>query len=595
MTESIAAQYSLSRMRSKILTTWDAPWEMISVDRQRDFDALWQELRNVEQADAWSSVVLQCGRILEFALGLKYVAPGVPARPIRKPTLSALLKNAYALGAVLGSKKSGASPVAGDTLRRLRNLAAHYDELSTPSELHATQAILILLVFIEAVAGDRALPFSFEKILDGVDADDEDWLLRNWQFLSPNFLLRSVLDGSDEFVTCLLSEGTQEVFDKLLQATSGRSLARLPWRMRRLGSYSVELAVALDRHLVWILARLSLGSSANWGFFLKESFALGFKSYYDALMVLIPYDSEWILNRFRGGASVNNTAWTVRTLRKNNRTQWRELCQRQEDADELGKLCWQQDSIPWKIANNTFLLATFLPTRPRLAIIKSAPVSAVIENVARATQLPRALNIARLYIVNTRDRAVRDAVWASVCKRIESSSMHEVRNVPMVLVSARATDGVFGREVLRMLVEKDPAVSEREEAAYLLFAVWLSLPNLRRQIGVRCAELAMAGTDWPSWMFWGLAILCDYPVRILSAARTDLDRALVSMEVSDRSDRDSIGLAVIGIIGLASHARGAARLLAEIGENRAPDRPRDLPGYEIFYLRLARILGSLKN
>jgi hypothetical protein len=535
----------LGDVRERILTDWTPAWE---TPRPADLAALtaaWNELRAVARVSAWSSVIVQIGRILEgslaAALNLDTARPGAPRN------LNRMLLEAQSRVLSRDDLPSAASRVAGDDIRRLRNLSAHYGELAT-SELAATQALAILVVFVEALHPKPIEP-SGEWTTIAKTAPDELFVER-WRELHPNVLARWVLAAPDPPVARILDSHADEFLLALARSTSSRGLTRLPARIAKFADHRTTFGKHLHDNLVHVLTHLSHGSSSNWRRFVLNVPTLGLRPHAQVLAALMPYDGQWLIESMRGGRSPYLLARVITKMKTADHQQWNLLGGTDEERRRIAEAAWDMwpDMHSYSFAANRFVLARSVRSALGAEIVRRAPRAAVLTYLEQVLDIPAVVRIGRFALGDPELGAEdRDRVRSSITERVRAAELRAVRWLPLVIHRVAMTNSALGQEILRTCVAKPAAgLEQRRLLCGVLALTWLVSRRSHATVVERARALArQAGPDWATLVCAGILDICDEPPP--GMVRKDLDAALVELVVPADATRDELGLALIGL------------------------------------------------
>jgi hypothetical protein len=567
-----------SVIRQRIFDDWAPPWNLDSNPRSRILQSAWRELRAVADVGAWSSVIVQSGRLMEATIRAALPADPISNRSGKPRGLYALLRTAYANDLLInqfpGSKN------AGEALRKLRNLAAHLDGLEQPSELSATQAIVILLVFVEALTPEVAEQETPQG--EGKTKSDE-WFLENWGKTNPNFLIRRFLDSPVEIKRRLLEDQAYDIFDRMLQASSARALSRLPTFMRTVpAEYKYILGICIHRRFVALLCRLAKRNTmAGWSFFIDELHNLGLKYHQAVLIVLLPYDSDWLLKELRSGTSPHKLVRRVIKVRRFNREEWRVLGADLRLANKIGTEAWTTVSMTESFTRNRFLLARYLPMRLRKSIIFAAPPGVLTTYIYGLRQVALSFDVAHVALLNPElGRADRNEIKNAIRTRIRKADLQVLRSLTL-LPWYRGGSSKLAAEVFDLCIEREPQEDERHTMAQLLLAVWLCSPRHARQVCARATELCVPAHeyDWAFWLFFGLASFSSNTFRLRVHAGAVGKLGGLEMPVVLPVDE-----AKMTLIGIAAAFPNEVTIMHRISLSvSVSDSDNTLPGHKILH------------
>jgi hypothetical protein len=594
-----ASTYSLTDFRRRLLTDWTPPW--ISGDGVDDSAALariWQELKAVSSVGAWDSVVVQAGKLLERSLesALDMTSSSRPAAESAQnlPNLQRMLHEAKNKIAALETG-AAASSVAGDNIRRIRNISAHFNEFGS-TELNATQAIATLLIFVEALTDPD--PTINLAINTPVDADN-DWFYLHWNEIRPNVFARWFMASDDDAVAPLMALGEESVCERLLQSDSSRALTRLPARMARLHNSRAVFGTVLERNIVSVLSHLSRGKSSNWRRFITPLGVLGLDTHSLVLTTLLPYDSKWLEDQLISGSSPYVVTRLVNRMRTGSHQQW-ELLGGTDDArrDRVARAAWRgwQANPTLSFASNRFLLAKFAPPNLGPAIVHYAPREALLGYFINSQQFDQLVRIIRFaFYDRTLPDVDREEIWQVFLRRLRLATFQNTRNLPFVVHVSGMTSGFMGNTILQECIERPAIGSEdRRMLAKTLFLTWLVSRELRTAVTQRARRLAdQAPLDWATMMCAGLIDISDGPP--LRLAESEVNEILNQAMPPEGLGHDELGLVLLGSLSMRGSVN--ACVLPIYDQFQASPAPRDhvLPGHLRFDNRLIQMSRILEG
>lgn len=562
------------QIMERIFNDWVPPWERVPTSPGAAGLAWdWRQLRVIAGVGTWDLVSFQAGKILEGALK-SVLGP----RPRSRSTFEKMLEDAQEILPHQG--RSSASTVAGDTIRRIRNLTAHFNDLTGQTALTAAQVVAILVVFVEALQPADTGNARDRDEADGLTDINRDiaWMRGNWHLMHPTSLGRWLFAASAEDAATLLDEHGDAVLLRVLRSPASRFLGRLPKHFTGpgLAPYKQLLGRHIATNLVWILTCLSGSSAEIWRYFIGSLPSLGLPEHRRVLAALLPYDADWLLDQFASGASTYTTARNVRRMRTGQSKQWELLGhdnQRQRIAEGAWKGCDGSESF----VKNRFLLALWSPPRLRRDMIMAAPRDILVAYVATCDQLPTVLQVARVVLfARPGDRALRDAVWAALVSNLTNADLDQVRGVPMALHRLRMTESFAAQETLRICLGKRASgEQERRRLARLALVAWqIAPPDLRPVVDCALKLVRTTVGDWAMWCALGVLDLCRRRPPRLDGAM--VDASLRSLALPEEPTRDEVSFALLGVAAHRPQATGQLRLLAEAVQ-ALPERPFELP------------------
>jgi hypothetical protein len=594
----VSLGYSLSDIRERVFEDWAPPWQLpLFPHEDAGLKRTWLELQSVASVQAWDSVVVQTGKLLEKTL-VSALTRGQEQPPRdqtdRMPNLRRMLQEAEKTAEGLGSR-SGANLIAGDNIRRIRNLSAHFSELGS-TELHATQAIVTLLVFVEALVSQEPEPSG--ALQTPRDADD-GWFIERWHEIKPNVLARWFIAADDVTALNLMNVHGAAVACRLFQASSSRSLTRLPERMARLLEYRDVFGREFHARLVWILSCMSLGPSSNWRRFVLALGSLGLDLHRDVCTTLFPYDSEWLASQLESTASPHLVTRTIRRMRTASNQQWGLLASNENDCERIAVASWKRwEANPTaSFASNRFLLALSVPPALGARIVRHAPKDALSQYILSTSQLPKLVRVIRLAIADpTLPPARREEIWTSFLVRLNQAPVHEIKNVPVGVHLTGMTSGVAGQTILNICLSKSPvSSSDRRPLLRMLLVIWLVSRNLRVKVGERARQLILDGPlDWLSLECAGLIDISDQPAPRLDSLEVDGSALLVP---TGDMGRDEIGLGLIGALAVTTKLQETASIQDAYRRYLIMPTIRDhiMPGHDRFDHRLSVMSWELRR
>src|ERR1019366_865898 len=545
---------TLAEVRGALLSDWRPvlPDGLAARKAAPLLTTAWGELRDVASVGAWSSTIVQTGRLLELCLRASLSDAGTGNQGRHSQPLHKLLADSPP--AARSDYPQAVNLLAGDTLRRLRNISAHLTEGSLmPTELAATQAVAILVAFVETLNPPHPKPrFSTLSTRDR----DVRWMQENWRLLSPSLVGRWLHRASPSDARTLLTGNADDIFRHGLIG----GLGALKWiadAARRTPPFNDEFARFACQEMVAIVQAAARTSALQLRKFLGPLRGTGLLPVDQILRVLLPHDEEWLESALLN-SSPPGPAWNVRRWRQTNKQQWLRL-KNTPNMDRLAAAAWARWDGSWSFVTNRVVLTKALPAPLGRAILRAAPTEAITLWLSKGRP-PIGANIARICIVDPRaDDVRRSDIASTYIARLEAARLNEVRQVPGALHSASAANSPFGHAVLRCCLAKEPSTDEWTDMVHLLWTAWAVSRSTRPTTVTRALELARRA-DAPLGDRLALTGMGRVDGKTSHSSDVLLPAKLVASWSSDEQEHWSAGrkrspvmLAMVGLASLESY------------------------------------------
>ena len=323
----------------------------------------------VATVEAWTSVAVQCGRLVESLLHRTGNSDRTLAR-----SLEAFAKERNDDGTFR-------SPVvmAGHALRRIRNASAHHSGDQT-TELEATLAIASCFMIAGALLhyASPTMTGSYGYRSDAESVRD------HWAEMTPNALCRWVARAEREEVRHAVA-GQDVAFHKHLVNGSMSQLNRVPQKLNQVGEQGDAFAHALIEGLPHVLR--SMGArQANllWRFVTYLSHP-SLRPLRLLLYGLMPYNATWLSERLIRGQSITSTSWRLGMLKSQNPKHWRMVGGSGDTLRQNAAMVWEASDWSAETNHQRFALALNVHRRSGLRSCDSRRRSAVLAFMSRKT------------------------------------------------------------------------------------------------------------------------------------------------------------------------------------------------------------------
>lgn len=364
--------YSLADVRTAILCNW-TPLAIagLGVGNQPALAEAWDEIRSVEKQRAWTSMSFLTGQVFEALLKNRLVQSGLRASDLEKLMLGALIDRAERQG-ILSTE--GFSPAGGnvvDTVKRLRNWAAHMS-LGGPrtNELSATQALSILVASTAALYG----PVKSHTLLRRPATRDQ--IKTSWREYAPSALLDDLRLSSSVGVLPVAEEELAAYYCHFVQFGSAQTISMLHRYALRYNLPIEPLRSVLVHHFVDVLKDLRWSSLRGLLRLVTSFRSLRLRPHSRVLAVMIPLDADLLPSLFTE-RSPHRAARYVQEVATANSDLFKMSVARLTSNPDFVKTFWDgHNGEAAFVANRLVLLAKF-PSLVRKSILVRAPLDLI--------------------------------------------------------------------------------------------------------------------------------------------------------------------------------------------------------------------------
>lgn len=498
------------------------------------------EAKDAVVAEKWWASVLACGKLLE-----SFVHPEDGTRR-RGPLAHALRENMHV------RSKAGylrMHIVASDTLRRLRNSAAHFD---LDVEVGPREALLAISACIVVSAqGGWIIPVELPK----------ESLRLPPIGSRPRGMIKYLLAlGDDEFEAFMRTEGEQCLL-WAMQCQSLPSLRHFLERCQRSEAASALLPDAIERRFVSFLVAVG-GGNPNLIPRIRDSMKGDrFATHRRVLNTFLPFDGNWLAQKVMDGAGLWRIANSVRLMKQTQHVRWEGLSGGPEKDRHLSELVWQRWELDGDVSAATiFVLARYTPRTLRYALTDTAPEEAVLEELQRNRSVAIAVRTALDWRSRRTDEASRRRIMDAIARAIDVAEIDRWPTVVHTLDATGLLRSRAGRNILTQML-RSPKVQPTRATVKFLFVALLAVPSLGDRVARRGAQLAGAGVDlWLRLAFAGLGVMRNYPVP--DSVVRQVVRHRRDAVPDEGADLAELGLALLALSAVLGGDSPEARLLA---------------------------------
>ncbi len=413
----------------------------------------------VATVEAWTSVAVQCGRLVESLLHRTGNSDRTLARSLE----------AFSVGRNDDGTFRSSVVMAGHALRRIRNASAHHsgEEIN---EFEATLAVASCFIISGAL-----LQYEPPEMRGLQGFHSAETVRNRWKEMAPKALCRWVHQADRNEVRNVVV-GQDVAFYKHLVSGSMSQLHRVPQRLAQIGAQNDEFAEALIDGLPHVLRSIGARQANLLWRFVTYLSNPSLRPLRLLLYGLMPYDETWLSERLIRGQSISATTWRLGTFKRRNPKPWRMVGGSGDTLRQNAAMVWEASDWSDETNHQRFMLAYACPLALRLEILRIAPEEAVLTLMSRKAGYSLVGKVFATYVTTLRSSVVAPSrLVATLIDNVEAADPKACRQL---IASAGRTRG-WAPELSQLF----NAILSREEEALddtvgYLFATMFVRPSL---------------------------------------------------------------------------------------------------------------------